>query len=191
MDFAQYNFALASWAAQLGNDPTAPSLVCQEATFAEEHMAQHGTAQPGRGAADSRRRPVLTTPPRSHLAFVVIKARAFDAEVPASGSEDGSDMVDDKAVAALESSPDNPNEEELLGALRDLNVDQLNEVVALVLVGRGDFTVEEWPQALQQARAVSERRGVQYLIETPLLGDLIEDGLDELGYNITDEEMQR
>ena len=135
-------------------------------------------------------RPALMTP-RSHLAFVVVKARAFDAEVPASGAEDGSDMVDDRAVAVLESSPDNPNEEELSAALRDLNVDQLNEVVALVLVGRGDFSADEWPQALTEAGAVAERRGVTYLIETPLLGDLIEDGLDALGYNITDEEMVR
>ncbi len=143
-------------------------------------------AQPKRAPA----RPALATS-RSHLAFVIVKARAFDAEVPASGTEDGSDMVDDRAVAILESTPDNPNEEELSAALRDLNVDQLNEVVALVLVGRGDFSADEWPQALTEAGAVAERRGVTYLIETPLLGDLIEDGLDALGYNITDEEMVR
>ena len=128
---------------------------------------------------------------RPQLGFIVVKARAFDAEVPASGSEDGSDMADDKAVAALESTPDNPTEEELLGALRDLNVDQLNEVIALVLVGRGDFSADEWHQAIAQARDVAEPRGVRYLIETPLLGDLIEDGLDVLGYNITEEEMNR
>ena len=128
---------------------------------------------------------------RPQLGFIVVKARAFDAEVPASGSEDGSDMADDKAVAALESTPDNPTEEELLGALRDLNVDQLNEVIALVLVGRGDFSADEWHQAVAQARDVAEPRGVRYLIETPLLGDLIEDGLDVLGYNITEEEMNR
>lgn len=133
--------------------------------------------------------PALATS-TSQLAFVIVKARAFDAEVPASGTEDGSDMADDRAVAALESTPDNPTEEELAAALRDLNVDQLDEVVALVLVGRGDFTAEEWPQALTQARDVAARRGVTYLLETPLLGDLIEDGLNELGYNITDEEMR-
>ncbi len=125
----------------------------------------------------------------SQLAFMVVKARAFDAEVPASGDEDGSDMIDDRAVAALESGPDNPTEAELAAALRGLNVDQLEEVVALVLVGRGDFTAAEWPQALAQSRDVAARRGVTYLLETPLLGDLIEEGLDALGYNITDQEM--
>ena len=58
-------------------------------------------------------------------------------------------------------------------------------------VGRGDFSAAEWHQAVAQARDVAEPRGVRYLIETPLLGDLIEDGLDVLGYNITEEEMNR
>lgn len=145
---------------------------------------------PAQPQGTPRRLPLLANA-TSQLAFIIVKARAFAAEVPAAGSEDGSDMADDRAVAALESSPDNPTEEELTAALRDLNVDQLDEVVALVLVGRGDFTAEEWPQAVAQAREVSARRGVPYLLETPLLGELIEDGLDELGYNITDEEMTR
>lgn len=147
-------------------------------------------AQPKRSSQTVRdqARPALSLA-APQLAFVIVKARAFDAEVPAAGTEDGSDMAD--AVAALESSPDNPTEEELSAALRDLNVDQLCEVVALVLVGRGDFSGDEWRQALAQAREVADRRGVSYLIETPLLGDLIEDGLDALGYNITDEEMNR
>ncbi len=149
-------------------------------------------AQPKRSSqtVGSQTRPALSLS-SPQLAFVIVKARAFDAEVPAVGTEDGSDMADDRAVAALESSPDNPTEEELAAALRDLNVDQLCEVVALVLVGRGDFSGGEWRQALAQAREVADRRGVSYLIETPLLGDLIEDGLDALGYNITDEEMNR
>lgn len=154
-------------------------------------MAQPDLPSPAsQKPASHPRRPKLANA-TSQLAFVIVKARAFDAEVPASGDEDGSDMADDRAVGALESGPDNPTEEELAAALRDLNVDQLEEVVALVLVGRGDFTAEEWSQALAQARDVAARRGVTYLLETPLLGDLIEDGLDALGYNITDQEMAR
>lgn len=147
-------------------------------------------AQPDPASDPSPSLTVPLTTPTSQLAFITVKARAFDAQVPPDGTEDGSDMIDDRAVAALEDTSDNPTEEELIGALRDLNVDQLNEVVALVMVGRGDFTAGEWSQALAQAREVAERRGVTYLLETPLLGDLIEDGLDELGYNITDEEMR-
>jgi hypothetical protein len=134
-----------------------------------------------------------TTPPTlslssAQLGFLVAKARAFDVEVPPSGSEDGSNMADDLAVAALEDTPDNPAGIELEAALDDLNTDQLRELLALVWVGRGDFTAEEWPQAVAQAAALDEDRTPEYLMETPLLADLIEEGLDELGYNISDEE---
>ena len=132
----------------------------------------------------------LTTP-TSTLAYIIVKAREFDAEVPPSGTEDGSDMADDRAVAILEDTPDNPTREELRAALADLNIDQLNEVVALTWLGRGDFTPDEWQGALVQARDIGDSRRVDYLIQTPLLADLIEDGLDELGYNVTDEEMNR
>lgn len=126
--------------------------------------------------------------PLPKLAFLIVKARAFDAEVPASGGEDGSDMPDDKAVAALEESKDNPTREELGGALQDLNVDQINEVLALIWIGRGDYDEEQWDEALTAARETSNRRVVSYILETPLLADLLEEGLDRLGYNVSDEE---
>jgi hypothetical protein len=154
-----------------------------------QHAPEARRSPEVRDAADPPRPALSISAPQ--LAFLIVKARAFDAEVPPVGTEDGSDMPDDRAVAALEDTPDNPTEEELSAALRDLNIDQLTEVIALVLVGRGDFTAEEWPQALAQAREMADRRRVNYLIETPLLGDLIEDGLDTLGYNVTDEEMNR
>lgn len=126
--------------------------------------------------------------PVSKLGFLIVKARAFDAEVPPVGAEDGSDMPDDKAVTALEDSPDNPTREELGGALRELNVDQINEVLALMWVGRGDYDEDQWDEALTAAREVSNRRVISYILETPLLGDLLEEGLDRLGYNVSDEE---
>lgn len=128
------------------------------------------------------------TIPLPKLAFLIVKARAFDAEVPAAGVEDGSDMADDNAVAALEGSPDNPTREELGGALQEMNVDQINEVLALMWIGRGDYDEEQWDEALDQARRTSNRRVITYILETPLLADLLEEGLDRLGYNIADEE---
>lgn len=126
--------------------------------------------------------------PLPKLAFLIVKARAYDAEVPPTGSEDGSDMSDDRAVAALESTGDNPTREELGGALAELNVDQINEVLAVMWIGRGDYDEEQWDEALAAARHASNRRVVAYLLETPLLADLLEEGLDRLGYNVSEEE---
>ncbi|MGE4064215.1 MAG: DUF3775 domain-containing protein [Rhodospirillaceae bacterium] len=126
--------------------------------------------------------------PLTKLAFLVVKARAYDAEVPPVGLEDGSDMTDDNAVAALEDTKDNPTREELGGALAELNVDQINEVLAIMWIGRGDYDEDQWQEALTAAREASNRRVIKYLLETPLLADLLEEGLDRLGYNVSDEE---
>src|SRR5690242_1560338 len=106
---------------------------------------------PRRVEADTEPKAALSIP-ASSLGFLIAKAREFDAEVPASGTEDGSDMADDRAVAALEDTADNPAREELTGALRELNEDQRQELLALVWLGRGDFTADEWESALAQAR---------------------------------------
>ena len=127
--------------------------------------------------------------PLSKLGFLIVKARAFDAEVPPAGAEDGSDMTDDRAVAALEDTDENPTREELAGALAELNVDQINEILALLYVGRGDYDEDQWEEALAAAREASDRRVISYILETPLLGDLLEEGLDRLGYNVSEEEV--
>jgi hypothetical protein len=123
------------------------------------------------------------------LSYIVAKAREFDVEVPPSEAEDGSDMTDDLSVAVLEDTQDNPAREELSAALDDLNIDQLREVLALTWVGRGDFSAAEWPEAVAQAASFDDKRTPTYLMETPLLADLIETGLDELGHNITNDEV--
>lgn len=122
------------------------------------------------------------------LAYIVVKAREYDAQVAPEGLEDGSNAADDGAVGILEATPDNPTQAELRAALEDLNEDELIEVLALVWLGRGDYGAEEWQDALDAARASHDERAISYLLETPNLGDLIEEGLAELGLSIIDEE---
>jgi hypothetical protein len=62
-----------------------------------------------------------------------------------------------------------------------LNDDELADVMALAWVGRGDFDGESWGEASSAARATKDARAINYLIGTPMLGDLIEEGLAELG----------
>lgn len=119
--------------------------------------------------------------PVETLAFIVQKARAFDAEVEVDDPDSGSNAADDGEIAVLEDTSDNPTEEELVAALRNLNDDELAEVMALAWVGRGDFDGESWSEAASTARATRNARAVSYLVGTPMLGDLIEEGLAEIG----------
>lgn len=70
---------------------------------------------------------------------------------------------------------------ELRDLINDLNVDEAAELVALAWVGRGDFDAEEWNEAVVEARQRRNRRTSKYLMEMPLLGDYLEDGLEALG----------
>jgi hypothetical protein len=72
----------------------------------------------------------------------------------------------------------------LAQVLTDLNNDQLAELLALLWVGRGDFSRDSWPEALRAARAARNERIVRYFLGTPMLGDLIEEGLAELGLSV-------
>jgi Protein of unknown function (DUF3775) len=127
---------------------------------------------------------LVVTTPVDKLAYIIGKAREFDALVDEDDPDSGSNPADDFGVAILESGPDNPSEDELEAALASLNDDQLTELLALLWVGRGDFDRESWADAIRQAREAKNKRIVRYLVGTPMLGDLIEEGLAELGVTV-------
>ena len=127
--------------------------------------------------------------PLEQLDYIVEKAREFDAETAPVDSDPGSNPNDDRDVAILEGTPDNPTEQELLAALDALDDDQRIEILALMWLGRGDFDRSEWPDALSQAQEIHNAGETGYLVGTPLLADYLEEGLAALGYSL--EEYQR
>ena len=127
--------------------------------------------------------PNLTVPLET-LVYIIEKAREFDVEVPPVLTEDGSNPIDDEAgdTTILEDRPDNPTAQELKEALETLNDDQRDEMVALTWVGRGDFTNEDWDEALDAAHERHNGEEARYLMGTPLLADYLEEGASQLGY---------
>jgi len=124
--------------------------------------------------------------PLEQLNYIIEKAREFDAETEPVDSDSGSNPSDDKDVAILEGTSDNPTEQELAAALDVLDDDQRVELLALMWLGRGDFERGEWQDALARAREVHNRAETEYLIGTPLLADYLEEALDALGYSLED-----
>src|SRR5579872_6124692 len=124
--------------------------------------------------------------PLEQLAYIIAKAREFDAETAPVDDASGSNPSDDKDVGILEASRDNPTEQELTAALDGLDDDQRIEILALMWLGRGDFDQNEWRDALIQAREVHNEDETGYLTGTPLLADYLETGLDLLGYSLED-----
>jgi hypothetical protein len=127
---------------------------------------------------------VTISVPIETLAYIIEKAREFDAEVEVDDPQSGSNPADDRELAILQDTAENPTEDELTEALRSMNDDELAELLALVWVGRGDFDEESWDEALTSARAARDKRILPYLMGTPMLGDLVAEGLAELGYAV-------
>lgn len=132
--------------------------------------------------------------------FISVKAREFHVKVepvipdPASNpSEDDQRMVLSNygdSIGPAGYSADS-TEQELTAALENLNVDALSELVALLWLGRGDFAADGWSEAVAQAQELCDPSTIRMLIETPLLGDLIEEGLSQLGFSCEEFETDR
>ena len=76
-----------------------------------------------------------------------------------------------------------PVYQELKSTIEDLEPDQQVSLVALMWLGRGDFSSEEWDDAYQRAGDSWNDRSAEYLIGTPLLADYLTMGLEQLGYS--------
>jgi Protein of unknown function (DUF3775) len=122
------------------------------------------------------------------LAYIVIKAREFDAKVDPVEEDPGSNPADDDEREVLEDYGDDTTYQELVEALEGLNEDEISELIALVWIGRGEYDAKEWDDALSEARDSRDQRAVSYLTGIPDLGDEIEEGLSSLGISLEDAE---
>ncbi len=77
----------------------------------------------------------------------LLKARDFDEKVEETDPDSGSNPTDDGSADAIELGPDHETRHELISAISDLNDDEQLDLVTLILVGRGDFTLSEWDEA--------------------------------------------
>ncbi len=120
------------------------------------------------------------------LGFIIVKAREFDAKVPVSEPDPGSNPADDGEGAVLFDYPSDDSRSELRAAIDNLNEDQAGDLIALAWVGRGDYDQKGWGEARMLARERNEGETADYLLGMPLLGDYLEEGLATLGYPTED-----
>lgn len=79
-----------------------------------------------------------------------------------------------------EEETEDQTERELRRILRELNVDEAAELIALVWIGRGDYEAAEFAEAVSEAKQ-RNYRPVRYLTGMPMLGDWLEEGLQAIG----------
>jgi hypothetical protein len=114
------------------------------------------------------------------VCFIIVKARELESEDE--GVEaDASNASDDGFLSVLTDDAFDTVREEIASFIDAMDVDEQAELVALTWVGRGDFTSDEWNEALGQARQRRESATSAYLLGVPLLSAYLENGLEEFG----------
>lgn len=123
---------------------------------------------------------MLTMNPEK-VCYIIVKARQFDVKEESSELNEGGNPSGDRFFEVLETQPDDPALEELVGALKSLNRDELHELAALTWIGRGDFGKEQMSEARRTASGMEDDRLIRELVTIPLLGDYLEEGLSAFG----------
>ena len=82
----------------------------------------------------------------------------------------------------------NRAEGELRGFIERLNEDEQASLVAIMWIGRDAFAADELAEAINTAKTEATTPTADYLLGTPHLSDHLENGMEELGMSLSDEE---
>jgi hypothetical protein len=109
-------------------------------------------------------------------------ARGFQTAASMQDQTAPETLTDDAAFERLADWRQDSGYLELKNAIEDLGPDQQATLVALMWIGRGDYDLDRWDEAVDYAREAASVSTADYLIATPLLADYLEEGLSLHGY---------
>ncbi len=141
-------------------------------------------------AEGAENEPTLAISPEK-VCFIIFKTREFDAKDQATEPDPGSNPSDDKDVSVLEDHEDDPAVEEIASLINSLSEDEQIDLVALMWLGRDDYSASDWLAVREEAARARNERTAEYLIGTPLAADFLEEGLSKLGYSCEEFEINR
>ena len=121
------------------------------------------------------------------VTFLIEKARQFDVKEGATDPDSGSNGADDDMIDVLEDNGTGPVVKEIGGFISAMSEDEQIDLVALMRLGRGDGTIEEWSELRREAADGHNGRTTSYLLGEPMLGDLLAEGLAAFGKTYADE----
>ena len=125
------------------------------------------------------------------VCFIIVKAREFDAQDMVTDPDSGSNAADDKMASVLEAHSDDLTQKEIVAFVNALSDEEQADLVALLWLGRGDGTTEDWDDLRDEAQRQHNNRTAAYLLGEPLLSDHLEEGLSQFGFSCEDFEIDR
>lgn len=111
------------------------------------------------------------------LCSLIALAREFQAKEGVVFPEESGSSTEDWAMQVLADHRDDYNVAEFRGIVDDMSERQRAELVALMWLGRGDYGIDEWEQAVDDAIGDFSIRAAGYLLAHPMLSDDFEEGL--------------
>lgn len=121
------------------------------------------------------------------VGFLIEKAREFDVKEEVTDADSGSNGADDNMIDVLEDTGDDPVVQEISGFIAAMSEEEQIDLVALMRLGRGDGSIEEWDDLRREAADGRDVPTARYLLGEPLLGDYLAEGLDAFGLTWADE----
>jgi hypothetical protein len=116
---------------------------------------------------------------RDTVQFIIDKAHEFHARDDVMFSEEPEIADEFWSSQVTADFGGDPYYRELKTTINDLEPDQQVSLVALMWLGRGDFSIAEWNEALQNAGESWNDHSADYLIGTSLLADYLSEGLQQ------------
>ncbi|MDT8377058.1 MAG: DUF3775 domain-containing protein [Mariprofundaceae bacterium] len=118
------------------------------------------------------------------VCFIIARAREFQAKEGVVLSEPETDSPSENwAMQVLADHGDDHLLQEVSAAIDNLDEDAQAELVALMWLGRGDYTLADWKSAVEDADDARSDHTAEYLLAHPQVSFYLEEGMAEHGYS--------
>jgi hypothetical protein len=121
------------------------------------------------------------------VGFLIEKTREFDVKEGNSDPDSGSNGADDHMIDVLDDNGGDPVVREITGFINAMTEDEQLDLLALMRLGRGDGSIEEWKELRRDAADGRDQGTAKTLLGDPLVSDYLAEGLDAFGLTWADE----
>lgn len=118
---------------------------------------------------------------------IISKAKEFQAKEGVSFDENiANSEYETDPLQILADHNDDLTYQEVANAINNLEPDQKIDLLALMYIGRGDFSANEWSLAHKEAKNNLQPNLTKYLLTKPAIAEFLEKGLEILGYSCSE-----
>jgi len=118
----------------------------------------------------------------SEKACDLIEAAREIAGIVPSTAGDHTTTGDDSPLETIEGDPDTDVRRiEAISFIAGLNVEEQTDLLALIALGRGDYGIEEWDDAVSEAEGRIAAKDPDFMLGDAALPEYLGDGLEAFG----------